>query len=163
VKEIYKLLVENIKGFGNIHSFNIALTDFDGTAEMYVSSGYSDGSSSLLKPKKHLEDHPDVFFEKKELVTCKTLDSWAYENGISKVDMLWLDMQGAEQQMLAASNKILSTVSIIHTEVSKHESYEGASLYPSLKKFLLSNNFQVSVEAIPSWTYGGNVLFTKVK
>lgn len=163
IKEIYNQLVENTKSFKNIHSFNIALSDFDGNAEMYVSSGYSDGSSSLLKPKKHLEDHPDVFFDNKELVKCRTLDSWANENGVTKVDMLWLDMQGAEQQMLAASEKILGTASLIHTEVSKHESYEGAGLYHTLKSFLFSKNFKVFVEAVPSWNYGGNVLFQKIE
>ena len=135
VDVIFKQLVSNTKNFPNITCFNIALNHFDGEAEIYVSSGDSDGSSSLLKPKKHIVDHPKVLFNEVEKVKCKKLDSWAKENNVKKVDMLWLDMQGAEQKMLMVSNEILNSVSVIHTEVSVRETYEGVEDYYLYKKF----------------------------
>lgn len=161
VSDIYRQLVENTKDFKNVHCYNLALNDFDGEIDMYVSSGYSDGSSSILKPLLHLQDHPDVFFDKTEKVRCLKLDTWAAENNINAVDMLWLDMQGAEHQMLSASKIIFPAVKIIHCEVTKHESYEGVMLYPELKKFMKQHNFYENSKAFPKKNYGGNVLFVR--
>ena len=161
VEEIFAQLVNNTKDFKNVNCFKLALNSNDGEQDMYISSGESDGSSSLLKPKEHLEDHPDVLFNDVRKVKCKNLDSWAKENNVAKVDMLWLDMQGAEQKMLMASKTILDTVKIIHTEVNLHETYEGIESYKSFKTFLKRSGFKIIVEAIPKGYYGGNVLFIR--
>ena len=161
IKEVYKLLLENTNHWPNINCFNMALSDFNGTATMYKSSGGSDGSSSLLKPKIHLIDHPDVLFDQTEDVVVKTLDNWADETEVKHVDMLWLDMQGAEQAMLMKSNKILSTVRIIHTEVSTKETYEGVQHYKNFRRFLKQKGFEPIVEAIPDGYDMGNVLFIR--
>ena len=161
VKNIFEQLVSNTKEYENVTCFNIALSSRNGVADMYISSGYSHGSSSLLKPKKHLEFHPDVYFKNVEQVKCTKLDTWANENKVKQVDMLWLDMQGAEQKMLMESFIILETVSVIHTEVSLFETYEGMGSYKGFKKFLKSRGFEVVLEAIPKGNYGGNVLFVK--
>lgn len=161
IKIIFDKLLENTKIYPNVSCFNLALSSYDGIEKMYVSNGYSDGSSSLLKPKKHLEVHPDVFFCEMEEVKTAKLDTWAKENNISKVDMLWLDMQGAEQQMLMESKFVLDTVKVIHTEVSLIEIYEGMGKYKGFKKFLKKNGFEPVIEAIPVDNYGGNSLFVR--
>ncbi len=161
ITNIYDKLLANTKQYSNINCFNLALNSYDGVAEMYVSSGYSDGSSSLLEPKMHLKFHPDVFFHETELVNCNKLDTWAIANSVSEIDLLWLDMQGAEKQMLSESELILDTVKVIHTEISFFEIYANMSNYKNLKKFLKKKGFKVVIEAIPKGNYGGNVLFVK--
>lgn len=161
IPHLYQQLIENTRSSSNIKCFNVALSWFDGECEMYISSGGSDGSSSLLKPKKHLQHHPEVLFHERKKVVCRTIDTWLKENKLLHVDMLWLDMQGAEQKTLEASKKILSTVRVIHTEVSKDETYEGVESYTMFKKFLMKRGFKVEVEAIPKGHYGGNVLFIR--
>lgn len=161
IVQLFERLVENTQPCRNIECFNVALSDYNGVAEMYVSSGGSDGSSSLLKPKEHLVDHPDVLFKQITKVKSMTLDSWAKENQIQKIDMLWLDMQGAEQKMLMASKDIFKTVTVIHSEISTKETYENVKTYIHFKKFLKSNGFKVEVEAIPKGYDMGNVLFTR--
>jgi FkbM family methyltransferase len=161
VNDIFRQLIDNTKKYSNIACFNVALSSYDGFADMYISSGYSDGSSSLLKPSKHLEYHPDVFFNNIERVKCSKLDTWADQNSVKHVDMLWLDMQGAEHMMLLESKTILNTVSVIHTEVSLVEIYDGMGSYGDFKKFLQAKGFKAVIEAIPKDNYGGNVLFVK--
>lgn len=161
VEDVYAKLLINTSNISNISCFNLALNSYDGTADFFVSSGSSDGSSSLLKPKEHINDHPDVYFKKINKVACRKLDTWAAENDITKVDMLWLDMQGAEQQMLSASSKILETVKVIHSEVSIKETYEGVICYKGYRKFLKDRGFSVVVEAIPNGYDMGNVLFVR--
>ncbi|MFT3980985.1 MAG: FkbM family methyltransferase [Ferruginibacter sp.] len=161
ISEVYNKLVENTKGIQNIQCFNLALSNETGSSIMYVSGGESDGSSSLLKPKEHLIDHPEVLFKDTLQVSTITLDEWAKSNSIEKIDMLWLDMQGAEQMMLAVSSKILPTVKIIHTEVSTRETYEGVETYQEFKDFLGHKGFEVIAEAIPAGYDMGNVLFVR--
>lgn len=158
---IYNNLIRNTKKYLNISCYHLALSDENGTAKIFISSGSSDASSSLLQPTGHLIDHPDVYFSSTLNVKAKTLDTWATENGIERVDFLWLDMQGFELKMLQASKIILPTVKAIYTEVSTKDTYEGVVLYSDLRKWLENMGFCVICEAIPDGTDMGNVLFVK--
>ncbi len=163
LEDIFSRLKDNTKPYAKIHCYKIALSDADGISYFYVSEGNSDASSSLLEPKEHLVDHPDTQFNKKIQVSTLTLDNWAMQNNIPRVDLLWLDMQGFELNMLKASPKILSSVSVIHTEVSLKETYSGVPLYKDYKTFLESRGFEVVIEAIPPGWDMGNVLFSRKK
>lgn len=163
VDTLYARLMKNTKSYNNIKCYPIALADSNGTRDFYISEGASDASSSLLEPMEHLKNHPDTFFMKKVTVTTNTLDSWAKENNIEKVDMLWLDMQGFELKMLRASDVILESVYVIHTEVSTNETYKDVSLYNDYRSFLETKGFRVQIEAIPNGWNMGNVLFVKDK
>jgi 2-O-methyltransferase len=161
VPEIYSFLRHNTRKWSNIKCFDIALSNESGTTQMYVSSGASDASSSLQKPADHLADHADVSFEKEIQVQTLSLDDWAAQNNISKVDFLWLDMQGHELEVLKASTKILPTVKAIHSEVSLKKTYENAPLYKDYRKWLEDRGFRVEIEAIPAGADMGNVLFVR--
>ncbi len=161
VEDIFKRLKQRTSKFPSIFCYNIALSDNNGKQNFYVSEGESDGSSSLLEPKDHLRDHPETFFEKQTIVETLTLDTWAANNKIEKVDLLWLDMQGFELNMLKASTKILPTVKVIHTEISVTETYKGVPTYETYKSFLQSIGFTVLIEAIPKGWDMGNVLFVR--
>jgi FkbM family methyltransferase len=161
VPHIYKLLKHNVRKYSRIHCHTVALSNQNGTQSMHVSSGASDGSSSLLEPKEHLADHPDVFFNETITVTTQTLDTWAAQQQIKQVDLLWLDMQGYELEVLKASNIILPAVKVVHMEVSMRSTYENVPLYDEVKAWMQSKGFKVEVEAIPNGWDMGNVLFVK--
>ena len=86
------------------------------------------------------------------------LDEWLNYKKINHIDLMWLDMQGAEPSVLRNSPNALSMTKYLYSEVSKIELYKDTELYPSFKKFLEDNNFQVVFEDIP-WEDAGNVLF----
>lgn len=160
VPEIYHKLVANLQQRKNVTCHPFALSGATGTARMFVSSGGSDGSSSLLPPKEHLRDHPDVTFERQITVNCVTLDEWAQQEGVEQIDLLWLDLQGHELNVMRSGTHILERVSAIYTEVNLKETYTGAALYPELRAWLEERGFKVEKEAIP-WEDGGNVLFVR--
>lgn len=163
VEELYLRLKKKAEKYNNIHSYQIALADKNGVMDLYVSEGSSDASSSLLEPVEHLKDHPGTFFKNTVSVSTNTLDSWANKNAILKVDMLWLDMQGYELNMLKASEFILGTVSVIHTEVSTKETYKEVTQYKEYRSFLESKGFELLLEAIPKGWDMGNALFLRKK
>ena len=161
VPHIFDKLKKNTATYKNIYCYQQALGTKNGKSIMFVSSGSSDASSSLLQPTGHKIDHPDVLFNNEIEVSTVSLDSWAYEHNIAGVDFLWLDMQGFEYQMLKESKLILPTVKAIHTEVSTREVYENSILYTDLKDWMVQNGFEELIKAIPEKADMGNVLFVK--
>jgi 2-O-methyltransferase len=160
VPHLFQILAKNTEGVANIHIYPLALGEVTGEVEIYLSSGKSDASSSVLVPKKHLDIHPDVFFEEKINVPITTLDEWAARYDIKQVDMLWLDLQGFELQVLKNSPSILRWVKVIYTEVNLIENYEKTGLYGELKDWLTGQGFRVEREELP-WSDAGNVLFIR--
>lgn len=147
----------------NIFPFELALFDFNGQAPFYVQTKHgNDGASSLL------EHNPDPKFKDiythnaPILVTCKTLDTWADENGVDHIDFMWLDMEGVELQMLRASPKILKTVKVIYTETNFQKTRLGMTQYKELHTFLTKNGFDIVYHQMSDATQTqGDALFVK--
>lgn len=100
-------------------------------------------SNSILKPKEHLVVNPHVKFEKQMDVFGINLDEWFEQKKLDHIDMMWLDLQGAEPSVLKAAPNILSKTKYIYSEISFLENYEGVMLYDDYKAFLASNGFEV--------------------
>ncbi len=162
VPNLYKKLCKGTRNLKNVKTYNLALSDQEGELTMYVSSGLSDASSSLLKPKEHLDVHPKVFFDDRIKVQSTTIDSWAIKNKIEKIDFMWLDMQGGEYKALSSSPIILNALSCVYTEVSLMEVYENVLLYKSFKKWLEAQGFISKIEKFPNRDMG-DVLFVRKK
>jgi 2-O-methyltransferase len=160
VPDLFAMAVQRTASRRNVTCYPLALGMTVGTAKLHVSSGASDASSSLLAPKEHLDDHADVVFLQEIEVQATTLDAWAEANQITRVDFLWLDMQGYELAALRAAPRILRTVRAIYTEVYLKESYAGVPLYPEVRMYLRQQGFRVEREELP-WVDAGNVLFVR--
>jgi len=145
VPEIYGWLKKNIRKLSNIFTYNLALSDSNGSGlfnpSIYKKNPYASGS--LLRPKEHLKFVQDIQFEKPITVNMITLDDWARKNNIKYVDFLWFDMQGFELNVLMASSYILKTVQVIYTEVEFIEAYQGQYVYKDVKNFLESQGFKL--------------------
>jgi hypothetical protein len=98
---------------------------------MYVSSNGA-LSSSLLKPKKHLEQYRDITFNEKETVEVATLDSFNLQ-GFNFINM---DVQGFELEVLKGGKQTLDQVDYVYTEVNRDEVYEDNVYIEELDVFL---------------------------
>ena len=120
-----------------VRLFEIAVSDRSGQTDFYASSGGDfpggwDMSGSIRRPKNHLIEVPWITFQK-TIVRTYRLDDWAAENGVKQVDFIWMDVQGAEGDVVAGAPKILEETRFLYTEYSNNETYEGQ---PSLKRLL---------------------------
>lgn len=145
----------------NVRCYNLAIADQTGSSAMFVSSGGSSASSSLLEPEDHLISHPDVSFSEREVVEVTTFAAWARAEAVTRVDLFWLDMQGGELPALKASEDLVRSATVIHTEVSMRQTYRGAALYPEVRAWLVERGFVVVREAVPAGWDMGNVLFCR--
>ena len=103
-----------------------AICDKDSIMDFYLSDAGDclGSSSSLRKPKEHLRHFPHVKFPKTIQVKTFRLDTVLSELGISKVDFIWMDVQGAELDVLKGCD--LNDVHYICTDIfDDGELYEG--------------------------------------
>lgn len=165
VEASFQTLQQKVKDNPRIKAFQLALSDKPGETIINISENTRnpDGlpsSSSILTPTGHLEFHRHITFSKQQRVQVVTIDDWAKENDIRTVDVMWLDMQGAEHLALQGALQMLQTTSVIYTEVSLKPMYANSLLYPELKQLLDQLGFRVAQEYLP-WEDMGNVLFTR--
>ena len=155
---VLSVLKKNLDTIRNVRVIDLALSDQNAVSKMYVSTGRSNGSSSLLKPKDHLKIHPDVYFEEEITVQTILLKDFLDKNELKVIDFMWLDLQGMEFKVLSASSSILKSVGYIYCEVSLMETYEQVMKYPEFKLWMKSEGFEVVAEYL-NWKDMGNVLF----
>ncbi len=90
------------------------------------------GSSSLKKSKRK-----DLAGSKEIFVCLKTLDSF----NLGTIDLLWIDVQGAEKDVLLGAKKTLNNVRYIWLECDEM-TYEDAMTENETKQFLKELGFK---------------------
>jgi len=98
------------------------------------------GASSLLKVSGKYE--VEKYAQKEVTVEGITLNSFMQNNNIPSIDLLWMDIQGAELMALKGLKKKISSVKIIHLEVEFMEIYHSQPLFDEIKNHLINNNFR---------------------
>jgi hypothetical protein len=83
------------------------------------------------------------------------------ESNISHVDIIWMDLQGAELLALQSLGDYLKKVEYIFTEVSHKEMYTGQVMFPELHTFLLQNGF-INITPISQNGWQEDVIYKKV-
>jgi FkbM family methyltransferase len=163
IPELGDALDLKFKPYKNIHVVKEALVGFPSRQiEMHSFDvdSLNHGSSSILAPSEHLEREPSVQFSRKILVNGLTGDDWLKTVSLNRIDLLWLDLQGAELEVLTASRKILEITQVCHVEVSTRRLYEGAALYGEIFDFMISMGFRLKIKRILGIT--GNAVFVRV-
>ena len=127
VPDIFTRLQQTTASYKNINIYNVALSDVDGTALLYLAEkkekpGVVTQASSLHAPKERLQVSP-IIFPRTLSVPTITLDTWSQRYNITHVDMLWLDVQGHELAVLKAAPTLLKTVSAVLLEVAFIQAY----------------------------------------
>jgi hypothetical protein len=126
---------------------------------MYLSDNDAQ-SSSILKPKKHIEEMPWIHFNGTEEVEVHTLDSYDL-NGYNFIN---IDVQGYELEVFKGSVKTLEKIDYIYSEVNKAELYEGCAQMDELDNFLGEYGFKrVETYWPETWYNWGDAFYIKEK
>ena len=124
----------------NVKLFHKALGNENKRIKMYVESANNGMSSSVLQPKKHLEQYPEIIFEREEIVEMVRLDDILEDK--QNYNFLTIDVQGYELEVLKGSRETLKNINYILTEVNRDELYENCARVEQLDEFLGRFNFQ---------------------
>ena len=148
LKENFEVLKNNVSELNaNITGYCVALGNKNQNVNMFLSSNNLE-SSSVLKPKIHLDLHPEVVFSGEEMVEMKRLDDFSFEN----YNFINLDVQGYEMEVLKGAEKTLKNIDYLYCEVNRNEVYEGNAYIEEIDKYLSNYNMK-RVET--SWCYDG--------
>ncbi len=118
-----------------------AIAAHNGTATLHLCDNTADqakGSSSIHKPTGHLEHFKWCTFDETVKVAALTLDQIAGNQFTPDIpiDLLWVDIQGAERDMIAGGTEALKRTRFIMIEAESVEMYEGQALKPELLALL---------------------------
>ncbi len=130
-----------------VHLYECAVGAINGSVTFHQSTGGEqeypeygvagwDQSGSIRRPYRHLEVWPWVRFEGKISVPIVTLDAWAEQHGVTRVDFIWADVQGAESDLILGAARLLRTARYLYTEYSDEEWYEGQVTLAVLQSML---------------------------
>jgi FkbM family methyltransferase len=146
VPSLFEKAKKALEPFKNAHVYEMALSDEVGTATLHLSEGKGaadDASSSLFAPKETVKEFPHIAFKKELTVPTITIDQWAKDNKVDHVDLLYLDIQGAELSAMKGAPEIMKTVKVILTEVCFRELYDAAPGYEEIKTWLEGQGFRM--------------------
>ncbi len=146
---------DNIQKYSakNISLFPIALSDKKGNSIFYVSSGqpphdknnrywdYDNKSSSLLEPDYRYQKHEWLEFNETIKVRTDTIENVCNQNDIAKIDLIHMDVQGAELKVLEGAKDKIKKIKSIWLEVEKVSLYKNQPLNNDIEKFFSKNNF----------------------
>lgn len=127
-----------------------AVCDYDGTITFYpinqqkTRTTWEDGNPGASSLFRSNGQYPIETYVQDEVKTnCHRLDTIMKKYGISRVDVIWMDLQGAELLALKSLGKMIEYVDIIYTEVSYKEMYTGQVMFSELNTFISSNKFRL--------------------
>jgi FkbM family methyltransferase len=130
-------------GRSGISVVSAALSDKDGEAHFEINR--SEASSSLLPidPRNMAWFNRDLTVARTVQVPTITLPSLMEGQGMRTIDLLKLDIQGAERFVLTGGNAVLDRVRVIYSEVFFEQLYADAWLFWEMNEFLSCRGFKL--------------------
>jgi FkbM family methyltransferase len=131
----------------------VAISDAVGESQFYVSSGtppelanstewdYGNKSSSLLEPDEVLTYYPWLLFNQTIVVKTNTIKRFCSAHNIRTIDLMHIDVQGAELNVLTGAKDIIKCTKLVWVEVEKVKLYRDQALAYEIEEFMRINHF----------------------
>ncbi len=153
------------KEYSNIKAFNFAISSIDNKFVQFYESDRlnvnenGDGgwvhtySGSILEPirKRQFASYKLTFKDAPISVLSRTIFSFCLEHGIGNIDLLHVDVQGAETEVIAGLGEIRP--SLIFAEVCEFDKYESKTNRENFINFLHNFGYEIASDL------GSDILF----
>jgi FkbM family methyltransferase len=157
MKESFEVLKRNVSDEHTLYNF--ALGNENKKITMNVERNNQGQSSSILVPKVHLTQHPGIIFNEKEEVDMTRLDDVNFN--LNDYNFINIDVQGYELEVFRGSEKTLSGIDYILSEINRDELYENCARIDDLKIFLSHFGFELVEENWAGGTWGDGFFIKK--
>lgn len=120
-----------------------ALSAKGGTTEFEINE--FEATSSILRIKRTIPELSTLKLGAGKIIECrtKTLDEIILENQISTIDLIKIDVQGAEHLVIEGATETLKIAQMVWTEVSFKALYEGSSTFQDIYSLLNQAGFRL--------------------
>ena len=141
VRSVFCELEKSCKAI-NVHAVCAAVSDAEGKATINLTA--SREANSLLEYQEGNPCAQWTWVVGTEHVEMTTLDGWCAKAGLppERVDVIKLDVQGAELRALYGAKKLLHTVRAILLEVSFVPIYKDCPLFGEIDAFLRESGYR---------------------
>ncbi len=133
---------QNIKNRENIFFEQIVISEKNEEIDFFVVKNGNIGASSILKANKN-HFYGNTYDQEALRINSTRAETFIKMNNLPNVDLLWMDVQGAELNVLKSFADELKNIKAIHTEVALSHVYENATLKNELIEFMKNNNFDL--------------------
>jgi FkbM family methyltransferase len=137
VKSNFNVLKKTVGDSYELHNF--ALGNQNGEILINIETANFGQSSSILKPKKHLELYPTITFDNTEVILIKKLDDVLFER--EKFNFINIDVQGYELEVFKGGFETLKSIDYIYSEINRDEVYENCAKIDEIENFLSNFGF----------------------
>ncbi len=101
------------------------------------------GASSCFEARP---DYLTQYFQEEVMVEAIRLDTYCAQQNITSIDLLCMDVQGAELRALRGLGGMLESVRYVITEIEVKPLYYDQALYPEVHGYLKSHGFRQAAE-----------------
>lgn len=149
-EKAFSYLEDKFSDDKRIDLFNVALGASECKAIMNVEEANDGQSNSILVPKQHLDDFPNIQFVDIEYVFVKRLDDLHFDK--KKYNFINFDLQGYELEALKGAEKTLKHIDYCYLEVNRSEMYKNNAMIGHIDNYLSDYGFR---RAETFWCQGG--------
>ena len=146
----FNILSERALAYKDYYPVKALCGDVDGQPLVFHVADNSGQSSSLLEPKRHITEHPNVKFTSTIDLESITLDTLLRniekdfpDRKVLSFDLLCIDTQGSELMVLQGAESTLKKIKAIWVEVSHGGLYHNDSRLIDVMKFLDRQGFNL--------------------
>ncbi|MBL4808735.1 MAG: FkbM family methyltransferase [Phycisphaerales bacterium] len=142
---LFNVLASNIEDYSQQRAIQELVGPEDGEEVDFHVSDNNGASSSILKPKFHLEMHPEVKFDQTIKMKTMTLPTIMREYGIDPAgfDALLLDTQGTELSIVRGAESILKGFRWVKLEVADFEAYQGCATRSEMVSYFKARGYKL--------------------
>lgn len=137
-----------VEGKSKIHLIEKAVTDHDGQVTFFpidqekTVTGQLDGNPGASSLFLASPDYPEEKYVQREIVVeATTLKTFLVQNRIGTIDLMWMDIQGAELLAFRGMQERVTDLKLIHVEVEFFRIYQGQPLFPEVLAYLKKSGF----------------------
>ena len=153
---VHAKLKEKAKDDPLAHLQQLAVSDRNEELEFHVTAASE--MNSLLAPRPGTDEATAVL--EKIKVRSVTLDDFTTQHGISRIDLLKMDIQGAEIRALDGASGLLGRFAIgcLYLELCFSAGYEGGALATDIIAYLQERNYRLSCLYNLQYSKGSSIL-----
>ena len=135
VRSTFEILRRNTASHPSIHCRNVALGEMQGTREIRL---MRDSGLNTLTSEPALA--PEASGDTEE-IRLTTLAAFCQEEGIDRIDILKMDVQGYELPILLGAEKMLDRIGAIYAEVELQEKRSDKTPWGAIHEVLRNHGF----------------------
>jgi FkbM family methyltransferase len=138
----YQGLIKNSKEHPNLIPYNYGVSDVNSKIKFYANK--FDQTNSILQPDRSYSFVDDLTNTVEQIeIESVTLDTFCNINNITEIDILKIDVQGAELKVLEGASQLLRTqkIKLIQLEVNIGRFYKNQSSFDNIIALLQRNGY----------------------